>query len=510
MLRNQRQIIICRICLILLIVTAYGFAQKDGGRVVLPKDSRPKTPVLPSPKSPMTKNAPSRKGKSNKRMAKTAKPVTPSLGAVEIRLSTGAGSLYVENTGERYELANGALRLTMKPGLYTLLASSYGYLDERFTINLQAGFNYPKTIALTPSPGYLNVLPNISNSVIKIAGVGTFFERADNLQLPQGTYSVEVSKNGYKTEVYEAKIESLKKTSIAVILEKEPPVRTGYSMTMLRDARRDQKGEYQDLQLTGASADTDAPTGMIHVTLFTEARRYSIVNGMLPGIPCQVDFRAVDDISGFVIEEPPAKENQWSRIRLRVYPKKNKKEVQFVLKWYAIQEEAESFLIQPKPKPPSTQHRVYVNAAKQFRMSYPLNWKETVVSQMNCFAPDEGLSHNEGNVNITHGVMMEVQNVGRANLRQASEQRMRSLLAANSNLKQQGQLKSFEIGGREALMTTLKGISEVTQQTEIVSVYTVMIRKQELLSIAFTRPQNQAHLYWGAFGRMIRNLQFYS
>jgi hypothetical protein len=509
MLKRPQRTILCNLWLSLLLVTAYSFGQVKGGRVILSQDRSPETTKKPVSKIAPIKKTLSPKSKSKKKAVRSAKPVAPVLAEVEIRLSTGTGNLLVENTGERYRVEAGSIRLTLKPGLYTLLASSFGHLEQRVTVNLQTGLNHPLTISLSPALGYLSILPNMSRSVIKILGIGTFSERIDNLQLPPGSYSIEVSTPGYKTARYEAKVESLKKTGIPVILEKLMPARTGYAMTVWREAVGDLKGEYQLLQLSGASGETEMPSGMIAVTLFTDEKRSPVVNGMLPGLPCQIDFHAVDDVSRFAIDERPSTENQWSRLRLRIYPKKNKKEVKFILKWYAINDEDVAFLIPPNPPPPLTQHRVYVNAEKQFRLSYPLNWQESAIKDGICFAPNEGVNRADGKVMITHGVMLKVLPVGSTKLREASEQIVKILLAGNLNFRQQGANKTFEMGSREALTMTLTGISELTHQAEIVNLYLIPLRKQEVLVMAFIRPQKENHVYWGAFGKIIHDFSFY-
>lgn len=46
-------------------------------------------------------------------------------------------------------------------------------------------------------------------------------------------------------------------------------------------------------------------------------------------------------------------------------------------------------------------------------------------------------------------------------------------------------------------------------QIEIVTLYTVMLRNDELLYITMVRPQSENHLYLGTFGKIVREFQFY-
>ena len=487
--------VVPHILIIILLAASSNFGQSRGGREGAPRD---RSPILRKP----GRSAPSR-GSAKKRQ-----PTPPPVAEVELRITPLVSSLVLENSNEQYTTLTGTIRLAVRPGDYTLNASSPGHQDRRFSLSLTPGWNDPVNIALTPLAGYLTVAPNVAKASIRIFGLRVFYERVDNFELAPGTYRLEVFKDGYKPSAYDVTIEPAKTTHIEARLERLPPARTGYVMTVAHEKSRIANREYDTLQLYGTSGETNYPSGLIEVTLFKDERVRPFVRGMLPGIPCRVDYRALDDIAYINIDEEPSQEAGWGRLKLRVFPTKNKKESRFVLKWYAIKDEADSLPIPPSSPPPDPQHRSFVDPQNRLNFNYPLNWEEHKLGAV-YFSPKGSISRSGSRVNIDRGMVVSVVKAGSSDLRQASLNVIQALLRANASIQQTGQPQGAMLGNRAALVTNFSGKSETKNQIEIVTLYTVMLRKDELLYIAMVRPQSENHLYLGTFGKIIREFQFY-
>jgi hypothetical protein len=484
------------ILIIILLAAFNSFAQSKGGRDRAPREQGPKS----------VSSKQSRKSIKKRLPPKIVSP--PPAAEVEIHITPPTSSLVIENSNEQLTTQTGIVKLVVSPGSYTLNASSPGHQDQRLSVSLTPGSNNPISISLVPLVGYLTVSANVSKASIRIHGLRLFYDKVDNFEIAPGMYRVEISKDGYKASTYDVKIEPAKTTNLAAKLEKLPPVRTGYAMSVTSEKARHANGEYHILQLSGTSGDTNYPSGLIEVTLFTDKNVAPIVNGMLPGIPCQVDFRSVDDVVSISIAERPSQETRWGRLTLHVFPKKNKKESKFILNWYAIRDEADLPPIQTSTPPPDLTHRSFVDPKNHLRFNYPLNWREYKLGAV-YFAPEGGISRSEARVNIDRGMIVCIVKAGGSNLRQESLNLSRLLLNSNASLRQLDQPQRAILGTREALVSSFSGKSETTNQIEIVTFYTVMLRKDELLYIALVRPQSENNLYLGTFGKIIREFQFY-
>jgi Zn-dependent protease with chaperone function len=154
---------------------------------------------------------------------------------------------------------------------------------------------------------------------------------------------------------------------------------------------------------------------------------------------------------------------------------------------------------------PSTQTRAYT-AGNALRINVPSNWRDFSSGSDVTFAPEGGY----GSDGITHGAMIGIaQSNGQSNLRSATQNYIAELTqgAGNNYLRQQGGYYNANIDGRNALQTTLSGRSPITNQTEIVTIYTAQLRDGSLLYIATVAPQNEASRYNRAFSTMIGSLQ---
>jgi Zn-dependent protease with chaperone function len=151
---------------------------------------------------------------------------------------------------------------------------------------------------------------------------------------------------------------------------------------------------------------------------------------------------------------------------------------------------------------PSNRYRTYT-AGNFVQVQVPDNWREFSEGSSVTFAP-EGAYGNNG---ITHGAMIGVAQANGNNLRTATQSYISELLQGNDYLRQQGASARGMIDGRNALSTTLAGRSPVTGQTEVVTVYTTLLRDGSLMYVSAVAPQAESGSYSRAFGSMIGSLR---
>jgi len=93
------------------------------------------------------------------------------------------------------------------------------------------------------------------------------------------------------------------------------------------------------------------------------------------------------------------------------------------------------------------------------------------------------------------------------NLREASQRYVDALLQSNPYLRQRGGFRSETLDENRALRTRLVGRSNVTGRTEVVTVYTTMLRNGNLFYVIGVTPQDQSRVYNRAFRTMLQSLE---
>ncbi|MEP7212673.1 MAG: M48 family metallopeptidase [Acidobacteriota bacterium] len=152
---------------------------------------------------------------------------------------------------------------------------------------------------------------------------------------------------------------------------------------------------------------------------------------------------------------------------------------------------------------PSTRVRSY-SSGNWIRMSVPNNWREFAGQSEVTFAPEGGY----GDQGITHGAMIGVVQSGSNDLDDATRAYVDQLLSGNSYLRQRGSSIRTSVAGRQAYTTQLSGRSPITNQNEIVTVYSTMLRNGDLVYIAAVSPENDSPEYSRAFRAMINSIRF--
>jgi hypothetical protein len=156
--------------------------------------------------------------------------------------------------------------------------------------------------------------------------------------------------------------------------------------------------------------------------------------------------------------------------------------------------------------PPSNRYRAFESSF--FRISIPDNWRQFGDNTSVTFAPDAAFGNQGGEQVFTHGAMIGVADVSADNLTDASDQYISGILQGNNYLAIQAGYQQTRLGGRNALVRRLSGTSRVTNQTEIVDVYTTMLNNRQLFYIVQVAPANERRQYTRAFNAMLQSLRF--
>jgi Zn-dependent protease with chaperone function len=151
---------------------------------------------------------------------------------------------------------------------------------------------------------------------------------------------------------------------------------------------------------------------------------------------------------------------------------------------------------------PSTRYRTYTGG-NLFRVSYPDNWRELPSNNAVWFSPEGGYAQNT----FTHGVTIGIEQAQSNNLRQATDAFVSQLIQGSRSLRQQSGYQRGTIDRHTALTMTLSNVNEATGQTEIVNLYTTLLRDGSLFYMISVAPQSDYRSFQGAFNRVLGSIQ---
>lgn len=151
---------------------------------------------------------------------------------------------------------------------------------------------------------------------------------------------------------------------------------------------------------------------------------------------------------------------------------------------------------------PSTRIRAY-SGVSWLSIGVPSNWQEFGGQDGAQFAP-EGAFGDQG---ITHGVMVGVYQGQGSSLRTKSQAYVDETLQGNTYLRQNGNLVSRNLGGRNGYTTQMSGRSPVTGRTEVVTVYTTQLRNGQIFYLVTVVPSDQSYNYTTAFRNILNSVQ---
>jgi hypothetical protein len=151
---------------------------------------------------------------------------------------------------------------------------------------------------------------------------------------------------------------------------------------------------------------------------------------------------------------------------------------------------------------PSNRTRTF-SSGGWISLSIPNNWRDFPTSSTVQFAP-EGAYGDQG---ITRGAMIGIASSGQRDVYRATQDYANSLLQSNSYLRQRGNYSRAYISGLQGYSTQLSGVSPITGETEIVTIYTGLMRNGDLFYIATVVPQSESYQYDNAFRNLIGSVR---
>ena len=179
--------------------------------------------------------------------------------------------------------------------------------DEEFASDEQ----YADSLDMNLPTGSLSVNVNTRNADIRIRGAGvleTHSDRLSSLTLPVGSYTITVSKSGYRSATRTATIRANSNTNISVALE------SAYAGPM-----------------SGVMVWTGDVRGATMVTIEDgKASTGRVTGSPLPGVPCSI---LLSDFRNVAIAYAPGPESDYKRVVLQV---NSKGRVSVQLRWSVI------------------------------------------------------------------------------------------------------------------------------------------------------------------------------
>ena len=151
---------------------------------------------------------------------------------------------------------------------------------------------------------------------------------------------------------------------------------------------------------------------------------------------------------------------------------------------------------------PSQRTRTYSNSGLSMRV--PDNWREFSSSDDQVTFAPEGAYGDQG---ITRGAMLGVVTANSRDGYEATQSYIDSLLQSNTYLRQRGNIAQTTISGRSGNVVQLSGRSDITGETELVTVCTTLLSNGVMVYIATVVPQSESYQYQTAFRSMLNSIR---
>jgi hypothetical protein len=157
-------------------------------------------------------------------------------------------------------------------------------------------------------------------------------------------------------------------------------------------------------------------------------------------------------------------------------------------------------------EPPSGRYQ-RVQAGDLLSLQVPSNWRQLGGGASVTFAPEGAYYQSQsGSTGFTHGVQLGVIPNEAHSLQEASDELIDGLRQSNPQLRRQNGYSREIIGGRSALSTTLRNVSD-TGRPESIGLSTLALRDGSLLYLIAVAPQEEAGTYAAAFRRVKQTVQ---
>ena len=155
---------------------------------------------------------------------------------------------------------------------------------------------------------------------------------------------------------------------------------------------------------------------------------------------------------------------------------------------------------------PSGRFRTYTEN-NLFSIAVPENWRELRLGDYVTFAPEGGYGEVQGQFVFTHGAQIGMSQVNHRTLRQATDEYLYNLSQGNRNMRRYSEYQRESLAGHEALSIVLTNVSEVSGQTEFVTIYTALLRNGNLLYVIAVAPERDYQGYQRVFQSIVRSMQ---
>jgi hypothetical protein len=156
---------------------------------------------------------------------------------------------------------------------------------------------------------------------------------------------------------------------------------------------------------------------------------------------------------------------------------------------------------------PSNRYRTH-QAGDALRVSVPSNWAQFGGDANSLtFAPEGAYFQGQGGgTAFTHGVQVGLAR-GSGNLERDTDSLLQAFAQSNPQLRQSGNARRDNVGGRNGLTVTLANVSDVTGQQELIQLSTTTLPDNTLLYVIGVAPQAEANAYVDDFARVRQSIQ---
>ena len=155
---------------------------------------------------------------------------------------------------------------------------------------------------------------------------------------------------------------------------------------------------------------------------------------------------------------------------------------------------------------PSSRYKTYTEG-NLFRVSVPDNWKERATGVSVKFVPDGAYRQMQGRAVFTHGVELGFTRNEIHSLEEATQELIDGLSQSNPSLREIGRLQNTKLSGRNGLMARFTNVSEATGRGETVTVFTTLLRDNNLFYCIAVAPQGEYQAYQSSFQRVAQSIR---
>jgi predicted Zn-dependent protease len=154
---------------------------------------------------------------------------------------------------------------------------------------------------------------------------------------------------------------------------------------------------------------------------------------------------------------------------------------------------------------PSRQYRT-VQGGQLFTVSVPSNWQAVTSNNSIKYVPMNAYGEYNGEATLTHGVELGVARASSRSLEQATQTLIDGFVRGNSGMRIAGREETFQLSGRQAMVTPLEGRS-ATGGAERVDVHTTLLSSGDLFYVLTVAPERELQDYGAAFDRVVRSVR---